>query len=95
MYTNQLTRNEAISMALNEFDENQTHYLSGDNWGEPTIGTFAEWENEIPDDETIAKSTGWYDWYVSDERYDDMTWDEYRDELLDQLTEIEIIDDTD
>jgi hypothetical protein len=67
-------------------------YMSGENHGETYYGTMDQWERIIPKNEKQAKSTGYYDWYMSDDRRDEgMEWDEYRDEIIDQLVRVEIV----
>jgi len=69
--------------------------MQGENHGDDVIGTYTEWCETIPADEKDARSTGYYDWFLSDERHfeENMGWFEYRNELLAQLRMIEIIDD--
>jgi len=70
-------------------------FASGENWGDLGVGTMDDWEEEIPLTEDNAKKTGWYDWYVSDERYftgdDSFNWRAYRNELFSQLRSVEIL----
>jgi len=73
----------------------ETLYEGPDTWGDSGQMTYSEWENTIPEKEVDAKRTGFHDWYMSDQREEDgLTWEEYRDELLDELTQAEIQDNT-
>jgi len=90
----QFTKREAQSYSLNdkELDFSDVLYMQGEHWGgETTIGNFNSWENEIPQDENEAGQTGWYDFYCNTDYRDECTWEEYRDVLLDQLREVEIV----
>ena len=71
-----------------------TVYMSGENHGEVYYGTMEDWERVIPENETEARMTGYHDWYYGDDRRinEDMMWAEYRDEILDELIPVEIID---
>lgn len=62
-------------------------FQSGENHGETYYGTMAQWEEFIPADEGLARATGFYDWFRSDER--EISWTEYRQEILSELQEIE------
>lgn len=89
---NQYTIEEANRVAVSgEFDGSETLYRSGDDWGETVVGTMEQWENEIPEDEEAAKSTGFYDWFRDLDTDED--WADYRDGLLEQLVEIELVQD--
>ena len=91
---NQFTIEEANRAAISgKVDGSETLYRSGDDWGETVVGTMEQWENEIPEDEEAAKSTGFYDWFRDLDTDED--WADYRDGLLDQLVEIEIVQDED
>jgi hypothetical protein len=80
---------------------------SGENWGEPNVGTIENWEREIPENENDAAATGWWDWYICAKNHNqdmaeemgesagnvpEITWPEYRQELLSQLHPVKIIE---
>ena len=99
-YSEQFTIEEAkaVAIANDNFNADSELYMQGEDWGsEVALGTKVDWENEIPANENKAKFTGYYDWFLSDERYfHGMTWEEYRDELLNkQLIEVEIVEEDD
>jgi len=91
-YSNQFTIEEANEKSLNDLALNSDDdlYASADSWGEEYIGTMETWEDEIPTTEKEAKSTGWYDWFSSDDDYD--SWGDYRDYLVSQLISVEIVE---
>jgi hypothetical protein len=95
MYSNQATvkmmNENRIGRKLKMAD---TVYMSGENHGETSYGLYDEWECVVPENENDAKKTGYYDWYISDERSVDgaMSWSEYRDEILSELILVEILD---
>ena len=83
---------DAAAAKINSGDDGV--FVSGENWGDQAISTFAEWCSAIPVDEEDAKYTGFYDWFL-DQRGTEgeiETWEEYRDVLLQELTEIEIVE---
>lgn len=87
---NQFTIEEANLVIIDgQVNGSETLYRSGDNWGETVVGTMDQWEKEIPEDEEAAKATGFYDWFRDLDTDDD--WTDYRDVLLGQLVEIEIV----
>lgn len=92
-YSNQFTIEEAKKIALNpeNITDDATLYMQGENWGsEDNVGTMEDWEESIPETDDEARATGWYDWFVSDENYDD--WNDYRDLLISQLRPVEIVE---
>jgi predicted transposase YbfD/YdcC len=65
----------------------KTLYVGGDSWGETSPMSYDAWEKEIPESESDARKTGFYDWYLSSDDLENgsATWEQYRDGLLDQL----------
>ena len=91
MTINEIKKNRlGFDDTYSELSVGDTVYKSGENWGETDIASMDEWENGIPEDETAAKMTGFYDWYRDQEDYE--SWDEYRKYLLGQLIAVDVID---
>jgi hypothetical protein len=88
----QFTKSEIESRSLllvENTDINDMLLMSGDSWGDVYLATREQWEDEIPEDEDEAKSTGYYDWYLNDaDKWD--SWDEYRDNIFTYLRSIEL-----
>jgi hypothetical protein len=73
-----------------------TQYTSPAEWGETTTMTLAQWRAEIPAKPADAVGTMWWQWYVEEckdtpEEYQ-ISWREYRAELLEVLKHTEFAD---
>ncbi len=94
---NQFTEVEANKICVgSSLNFDTTLYMQGENWGdEDEIGSFDDWDYVIPEKEDEARMTGYYDWYMDSDQEKDgggvVEWDEYREKLMKQLRQIEII----
>jgi len=90
-----ITEAAAASLTDRKYSPNEQIFIAPEQWGNvETVGTKAEWEAEIPQDEAeAARHNIWYSWYEEAAlpypgNFD--SWRDFREDLLSELTPVTI-----